>query len=382
MYDNPYHMGNSPVASVHGQAEQVATWVEVIEFVKNVVCVKNNRALYWRAWDSFAGWTGDPIYYLNVTNPIEPHPLLYFSIKHTAGDFFRFMRWNGQLAVGRHAQIVEIELQREYEGKGAIPNYVMEGIINGFDDLGPAEKIGIKDIIGKPQLRGLWTWSRGGGWWGPYIHGRELWIDLHFMTLANWWAKNGTITEEQAFQETCQQRFALDPASQACSSMRQVALQSAVAMLHGHYCPVLNGSDPCWSWTRDDRLGGSGQLSGHFSKLYADNLFEQSLAFKRNATQTALAMMATYESDIGPAIANEDDSHYLNTSLQYGFHWYNIVESAWNVWSIGYTIDKGQKANMTELNQTIATYDRAWAAYRGFGLQRHDAPSLYRVSSY
>ena len=28
-----------------------------------------------------------------------------------------------QLAIGKHAQVVEIECQREYEGKGAYPNY-------------------------------------------------------------------------------------------------------------------------------------------------------------------------------------------------------------------------------------------------------------------
>ena len=111
------------------------------------------------------------------------------------------MKFNGQLAVGNHAQVVEVELQREYEGKLAHPDYVIEGIINGFDDLGPSQKKGLRDIIHAPQLRGVWTWryelvccvgcemslahpaaccmlchwcvlcSRGGGWWGPYIHG-------------------------------------------------------------------------------------------------------------------------------------------------------------------------------------------------------------------
>jgi hypothetical protein len=42
---------------------------------------------------------------------------LYFSIKHSSGDFTRPASWNPQLGVGKHAQIVEVELQREYEGK-------------------------------------------------------------------------------------------------------------------------------------------------------------------------------------------------------------------------------------------------------------------------
>ena len=76
-----------------------------------------------------------------MTDQIEPHKNLYFSIKHSAGDFTRPAQWcgrggllprsllgwgsdaglmtrrcghrNPQLGVGKHAQIVEVELQRE-----------------------------------------------------------------------------------------------------------------------------------------------------------------------------------------------------------------------------------------------------------------------------
>lgn len=57
------------------------------------------------------------------------------------------------------------------------PNYVMSGVIEGFPEM--SHPMGLKDIVKKPQLKGLWTWTRGGGWWGPYIHGNEQWVDLH-----------------------------------------------------------------------------------------------------------------------------------------------------------------------------------------------------------
>jgi hypothetical protein len=63
------------------------------------------------------------------------------------------------------------------------------------------KKIGLKDIINTPQLKGLWTWTRGGGWWGPYIHGNEQWIDLHFQVLARWWEAKGSRTEAEVFAE-------------------------------------------------------------------------------------------------------------------------------------------------------------------------------------
>ena len=54
----------------------------------------------------------------------------------------------------------------------------MDGVINGFSEMTPSLKKGLKDIIDSPLIRGLWTWSRGGGWWGPYIHGHELWYEM------------------------------------------------------------------------------------------------------------------------------------------------------------------------------------------------------------
>ena len=53
----------------------------------------------------------------------------------------------------------------------------MDGVINGFSEMSPSLKKGLKDIVDSPLIRGLWTWSRGGGWWGPYIHGHELWYE-------------------------------------------------------------------------------------------------------------------------------------------------------------------------------------------------------------
>lgn len=121
-YDDPYWGGNSPTAGVPSGAAQIEVWVSFITWLRQEVCERHGKALYFRAWDSFAGWTGDPAYYLNVTDPVPTHPSLYFSVKHTAGDFFRYMAFNGQVGVGKHAQIIEVELQREYEGKMATPD--------------------------------------------------------------------------------------------------------------------------------------------------------------------------------------------------------------------------------------------------------------------
>ena len=44
------------------------------------------------------------------------------------------MPFNPTLGIGRHRQIVEVQCQREYEGKGAYPNYVVKGVVEGFEE--------------------------------------------------------------------------------------------------------------------------------------------------------------------------------------------------------------------------------------------------------
>ena len=48
-----------------------------------------------------------PAFYLNVTNAVQPHPRLVFSIKHTALDFWRRVALNPTLGIGQHRQVVE-----------------------------------------------------------------------------------------------------------------------------------------------------------------------------------------------------------------------------------------------------------------------------------
>ena len=70
---------------------------------------------------------------------------------------------------------MEVQCQREYEGKGAYPNYVANAVINGFEETKQdASPRCLNDVKDNPLFYGVWTWSRGGGWYGPYIS-NELW---------------------------------------------------------------------------------------------------------------------------------------------------------------------------------------------------------------
>eukprot|EP00052_Salpingoeca_macrocollata_P004464 m.41471 g.41471 ORF g.41471 m.41471 type:complete len:585 (+) comp14234_c0_seq1:3-1757(+) len=374
VFDTPYHQGNSPVDThvVPSLTDQQHIWQQFVSDLRDIVCVKYNRKLFFRAWDSFAGWSGDPNYYLNVTNPITPHPQLYFSVKHTSGDFLRFMTFNRQLSVGMHAQIVEVELQREYEGKMAYPNYITNLVVNGFHDLPSGDAQGLHSVIDTPQIRGIWTWSRGGGWWGPYIHGHELWIDLHVYTLTQWWKYKGVRSETAIFYDFCQLEMKWD--TETCDNFRQFALLSAEVVKNGLYCPEGSPSSTCQLFTRDDRLGGMSRVKSHLDLVAQKNLWELSRQYKANATAMCKQMMALAAS----FPSTNQDLEYIVTSARYGYVLFSIIEAGWNVFLEGYKHDHKLPFNATLLQESIAVYDNFWAQYNALGLGRQNCASLYK----
>ena len=49
---------------------------------------------------------------------------LIYSFKFTHTDFWRYQRWNpSSLVCGNRPVIFELQCQREFEGKGAVPDY-------------------------------------------------------------------------------------------------------------------------------------------------------------------------------------------------------------------------------------------------------------------
>ena len=68
--------------------------------------------------------------------------------------------FNPCIGIGKHQQVVEVQCQREYEGKGAHPNYIAKGVIDGFEEF---KKPGIKkpyclnQVKDNPLFKGVWT---------------------------------------------------------------------------------------------------------------------------------------------------------------------------------------------------------------------------------
>jgi len=331
LFDTPHHAGNTAVP-LHdpavGREAQIERFVALLQFLREEICVRHNKKLIHRTWDYFTDrFHADPEFYLAVTDAIEPHPHLIFSIKHTGSDFFRASHANKCLGIGRHPQIVEVQCQREYEGKGAIPCYIARGVVDGFDE--HPQKTGLRHWSATPQYAGLFTWTRGGGWFGPYLRD-EFWPELNARVLAAWHASPDT-DEATLFEQVCANAYGLD--SQSQSALRELSILSEDVILHGRYCLAaaeIEGFryEATNLWMRDDRLGGIGQLADTFAALEASGRLDEAVEEKRHAAELAARMPGIAA---GITFADPARTAFVRWSAEYAANLFAWVAEGWQI---------------------------------------------------
>lgn len=358
LHDTPFHTGNGAVvfpkliedADIPLEKE---LFVELLQFLREEICVRHGKYLIYRTWDTKPDrFHADLDYYLDITDRIEPHEKLIFSIKHTALDFWRRVRFNPCLCQGKHRQVVEVQCQREYEGKGAYPSYIMNGVINGFTE--NKIKIGLKDIANDPHICGIYTWSRGGGWYGPYIQ-NEFWCDLNTYVIAAF-AKDPSRTEEEIFLEYAREIMGLDDENAA--RFYKVCLTVSDAVLHGRYVEPFDRSldekiMPSKLWMRDDRIAGLQRLDPMFEYLEEHDLIGEAIAEKALAVsqwEWICSEMAAIE------FPDAETAQFLRMSAEYGLRLFRIAHLVFQIFA-----KCRRKENVAQL---IEAYDAAWADYR------------------
>ena len=157
-----------------------------------------------------------------------------FDVKQCEDDFHRGNAFSKIIGQGPHPQIIEVQCAREYEGKGAYPNYIANGVIEGFEEhlnTMPAGKIrSLREFYQNSELlQGVWTWTRGGGWDGPYIK-NELWCDLNALVMAQW-ANHPTDSQEAIFRRYAVGHLKLK--GDDVDRFRELCFLSAKAVLGG-----------------------------------------------------------------------------------------------------------------------------------------------------
>jgi len=117
---------------------------------------RHDRTFVFRSWSVGLGPLGDlhndPGTYMDALGSIDS-PALVVSTKFVAGDYFGFLPLNPTLLVGDHRRIIEYQARREYEGFGALPNY-----------LGHAHREALRQVMGaNPNVVGTSLWTQEGG---------------------------------------------------------------------------------------------------------------------------------------------------------------------------------------------------------------------------
>jgi hypothetical protein len=348
LHDAPYHEG-----SIHDKKSPEKTIIPLMQLLREEICVKRGKKLIFRTWVSFDTNAGA---YQKVSDAVEPHPNLMISIKHCEGDFHRANRFSRSIGQGRHPQIIEVQCAREYEGKGAYPNYIAHGVIEGFEEHAnmPANQISsLREFAErKPELyAGVWTWTRGGGWDGPYIK-NEMWCDLNAWVMAQW-AKDPAQSEEAVFKRYAKRRLGLK--GDDIEAFRKLCLLSEQAVVRGRNS--THGDMNPW-WTRDEGIGWP-KIKGDRKRNLKQK--DESVAMWREIVE--LAESITW--------ADKTTRDHAIGSSYYGLRLYEIYRS------LVYLDEAEKQGDKDAMRRWIKAYEKAWGLYNKLPHQYPDLATLY-----
>jgi len=374
LQDFPYHAASGNFsdakrqggsAILHGEQSHI----ELLKVLRDEVCEKLNKIVIYRTW-SFGpqNFHENPKYYLKVTDAIAPHTNLIFSIKHQQGDFHQLTPFNPTLMIGKHRQIIEVQCQREAYGKGAHPYYIGDGVINGWEEyawlMKPGQPHGLREVITNELCAGVWTWSRGGGWEGPYIK-NELWCELNAYVIAKF-AENPTRSEENIFNEYARERLKLSTGD--AKKFRELNLLSERAVLRGQLT-TLGAKINVW-WARD-HFFDEPDLADFIKK----GMVEKALAEKGDSV-AIWKHIEQLAQEIHFADANTQE--FVEVSAAYGRTKYEIIEQAWTVLFYGKLGDNLGSYDREKIRGAISHYDNLWKEWKNLANNHPCCATIYK----
>jgi hypothetical protein len=252
-----------------------------------------------------------------------------------------------------------VQCAREYEGKGAYPNYVANGVIEGFEEhAGMPEDVinSLREWTEKtPELfAGIWTWTRGGGWDGPYITS-ELWPDLNAWVMAQW-ALDPSQSEEVLFNRYAKERLNLNDAD--VKRFRELCLLSADAVVRGRNTTQHDMN--AW-WTRDQGIGWPEPAATAEGQARNLRQKEESILMWKRIVQ--LSEEIQWDSP--------ETREFVVGSAYYGLYLYDIYRAA------VYLSDAVSRDDTVAMKLWIHAYDEAWETYNDLPEQFSSLSTLY-----
>jgi len=375
--DIPYHMGDNPIVRQTRPpfTQEFEKHALLINLLREEVCVKRNKQIFYRTWDTTPDkFHDDANYYLAVTSRIKPHPKLAFSIKHQWCDFHRLQKFNETLGIGDHPQIVEVCCQLDSYGKGAHPYYIGQGVIEGWEEyewlVKPGKPKGLRNVVNRPTYAGTWTWSRGGGWRGPFIE-NEFWCELNTYVVTKW-GQNPNRTEEEVFNEFAREIAGIRD-EENLKRFRRIALLSAAGTVRGQNS--LEHKVDVW-WTRDEYLGFP---EGDFKNIIAGKKTEAVLREKAVAVEM-WREIERLSRELN--VPDERLAEYLRTSCTYGRIKFEIIQQGWIALLRGIVGDKSGSYDWEAISDAIRQYDQLWEDWRALKASSPSCATLYQPMAF
>jgi len=211
---------------------------------------------------------------------------LIVSFKFTETDFWRYQRWNpASLTLGDRPVRYELQFQREFEGKGGVPNWQPPLWRDGCPEVATDDQpaFGLAEVSDKVNLAGLWAWVRGGGWGGPFVK-NERWIDANVVAVPML-ADNPRVATTDMADAWIDQRISVQK-DKAKSVLRQVLERSTKTILGSFYIePYARLQKTPWhpngDWIQDDLLDA--RAAWRMVQAIADDQLDRVVAEKADA---------------------------------------------------------------------------------------------------
>jgi hypothetical protein len=256
---NDIYTPHCPRCSQFGRAERALAFIERMH---QVVVAGAGKRLIVRAWNLRPNGMHDaPELAGRIAEGLPGDPgddRLVLSFKFTHTDFWRYQRWNpSSLACGDRPIIYELQCQREFEGKGGIPNWQAPLWRDGCPEVShlDGEVHGLAEAVDRVNLAGLWAWVRGGGWGGPFVK-NEQWIDANVFAVPLLADDPGADTHALA-EQWARDRLGVDAKSAKC--IVELLEESPEFIRRAFYIgPFAEGRPGPWypnaDWVQDDLL--------------------------------------------------------------------------------------------------------------------------------
>jgi hypothetical protein len=281
---------------------------------------RHDRRLIFRSWSVGVGRLGDlhndPEVYLEALGGIDS-PALVVSTKYTQGDYFGFLSPNPTLAVGSQKRLVEFQARREFEGFGAVPNF-----------MGGLHRDALRTLrAANPRIVGTSLWTQEGGPLkaGPIslypLSGFWRWIDANVWITSRLAADPG-LELRAATEEWVRVTLTDDPG--AVEAMADLLLLSREATEKALYIrpyaelrvEIAGFEVPPLLWIQEwDQVGGWAAVSSTLHDLVGDER-EAAVAQGFEAVELTGEMQARLET-AGSALAGHPDYPDMVRSLAY-----------------------------------------------------------------